>query len=142
MKLFNQGPGPDAVLSQREEDREEMNAHDPDAIHPTVDEEVLVDPHVMATPALVDVTGDGFPELIVPVSYYFDEDEYMNNANLFRDLPIDIDIKKYVAGGIVVYDLRNHHILWSQTLDLSTATADSQAHVYSSPTLVDLDGDG
>lgn len=48
---------------------------------PGVDEDnpslVYVDGHVLATPVLVDVNGDGITsELILPVSYYFDPYHY------------------------------------------------------------------
>lgn len=34
---------------------------------------VLVDAHVLATPVIADIDGDGGDELIVTVSYYFDK---------------------------------------------------------------------
>lgn len=34
---------------------------------------VLVDAHILATPVIVDLDGDGDDELIAAVSYYFDE---------------------------------------------------------------------
>jgi hypothetical protein len=33
---------------------------------------VLVDAHILAAPAVADLDGDGWPELVVPVTYYFD----------------------------------------------------------------------
>ena len=33
---------------------------------------MYVDPHVLATPLLVDLNGDSMQELIIPVTYYFD----------------------------------------------------------------------
>ena len=39
-----------------------------------------VDPHVMATPSLADINNDGrTEELIVPVSYFYEEDDYRYN---------------------------------------------------------------
>lgn len=49
---------------------------------------------------------------------------------------------KYIAGGLVVFDLRTHQIKWTQHLDLSTDHTQFRAYVYSSPTLADIDGDG
>lgn len=37
-----------------------------------------LDPHILATPVIDDVNGDGIAEeLILPVSYYMDADDYM-----------------------------------------------------------------
>jgi outer membrane protein assembly factor BamB len=103
---------------------------------------VFVDPHVMATPALADVNGDGIPELIISVSYFFDEDDYANHPSWFAHLDADVDIKQYVAGGVVVYDIFNREVLWSEHLDLTTDTTELRAFIYASPTVVDLDRDG
>lgn len=54
----------------------------------------------------------------------------------------DIDIGKYVAGAIVVFNLDTKQVKWTTELDLSTDTANFRAYVYASPTVVDLDGDG
>ena len=54
----------------------------------------------------------------------------------------DIDIGKYVAGGIVVFNLDTKQVKWTAELDLSTDTSNFRAYIYSSPTVVDLDGDG
>jgi hypothetical protein len=46
-----------------------------------------VDAHVLATPSLADINSDGAPELILSVSYFFDEEEFNNNphvTNSFR----------------------------------------------------------
>jgi hypothetical protein len=53
-----------------------------------------------------------------------------------------IDIGKYVAGAIVVINLDTKQIKWTADLDLSTDTEKFRAYIYSSPTVVDLDGDG
>ena len=47
-----------------------------------------------------------------------------------------------LAGGIVVFDLRTKLFKWQQHLDQTTATTKFTAHMFSSPTLVDLDSDG
>jgi hypothetical protein len=48
----------------------------------------------------------------------------------------------YPTGGIVVFDLRTRFIKWQQHLDLTTATTKFTAHMFSSPTLADIDADG
>jgi len=37
---------------------------------------VHLDPHILGSPALVDVNGDGHLDVIMSVSYYFDKAEY------------------------------------------------------------------
>jgi len=115
-----------------------------DRLYPTSDSHVWVDAHVLATPSLVDLTGDGRPELVVAVSYFFDETDYNARPELRARLGPSVNLHKYVAGGIVVADLWSHEILWSQMLDLSTDEPgmDTKAFIYASPTIVDLDGDG
>lgn len=41
-----------------------------------------------------------------------------------------------------MFDLRTKLFKWQQHLDLTTTTTKFTAHMFSSPTLVDLDGDG
>lgn len=47
-----------------------------------------------------------------------------------------------MAGSIVVFNLDTKQVKWTSELDLSTDTGDFRAFIYSSPTVVDLDGDG
>ena len=54
----------------------------------------------------------------------------------------DIDVGKYVASSSVVFNLDTKQVKRSQELDLSTSTAKFRAYIYSSPSVVDLDGDG
>lgn len=43
------------------------------ASHPSTEGEfVWVDPHIMTTPAIADIDGDGHDELVVAVSYFYD----------------------------------------------------------------------
>lgn len=53
-----------------------------------------------------------------------------------------IDIGKYVAGAIVVFNLETKQVKWTARLDQSTDSGNFRAYIYSSPTVVDLDGDG
>lgn len=66
---------------------------------------------------------------------------YYDNPEHLKELG-GIDIGKYVAGGIVVFNLNTKQVKWSVQLDQSTDTGNFRAYIYSSPTVVDLDGDG
>ena len=66
---------------------------------------------------------------------------YYDNPEHLKELG-GIDIGKYVAGGIVVFNLDTKQVKWTSKLDLSTDTAKFRGYIYSSPTVVDLDGDG
>ena len=37
---------------------------------------VWLDPHILASPAIADIDGDGQAELVLAVSYFFDKDQY------------------------------------------------------------------
>lgn len=53
-----------------------------------------------------------------------------------------ISIDKYVAGSIVAFNLDTRQVKWTRELDLSIDNGTFRAYMYSSPTVVDLDGDG
>ncbi|TYH54732.1 hypothetical protein ES332_D09G190400v1 [Gossypium tomentosum] len=108
--------------------------------HEKLEDYVNIDSHILSTPVIADIDNDGVSEMIVAVSYFFDH-EYYDNPEHRKELG-DIDIGKYVAGGIVVFNLDTKQVKWTKDLDLSTDTADFHAHIYSSPNVVDLDGDG
>eukprot|EP01027_Heterolobosea_sp_BB2_P005999 GEZU01009122.1.p1 GENE.GEZU01009122.1~~GEZU01009122.1.p1 ORF type:complete len:455 (+),score=102.18 GEZU01009122.1:105-1469(+) len=73
---------------------------------------VFVDPHVLATPVICDIDKDGNDDIIVAVSYYFDR-EYYSDPSHMHELDVDVDIDKYVAGGVVVFDLVTKKLKWS-----------------------------
>ena len=68
-------------------------------------------------------------------------DRYYDNPEHIKELG-EIDIGKYIASGIVVFNLDTKQVKWTADLDLSTENGNFRAHAYSSPTVVDLDGDG
>ncbi|WIA09420.1 hypothetical protein OEZ85_008825 [Tetradesmus obliquus] len=110
------------------------------AKHQLDEEFVYVDAHILCTPAIADIDNDQHDELVVAVSYFYDKEYYDDPAHAHE--LTGIDKEKYVAGGIVVFDLRTRLIKWQQHLDLTTATTKFTAHIFSSPTLADIDGDG
>jgi len=102
---------------------------------------VMVDPHILCTPTIADLDGDGHDEMIISVSYFYDREHY-DHSDHKMELGDDIDIANYVASGIVVYELHSRTIKWSQHLDLSTDFTKYRAYIYSSPTVADIDRDG
>ncbi|XP_038702090.1 protein DEFECTIVE IN EXINE FORMATION 1-like isoform X2 [Tripterygium wilfordii] len=108
--------------------------------HEQLKDYVNIDSHILCTPVIADIDNDGVSEMVVAVSHFFDH-EYYDNPDHMKELG-DIDIGKYVAGAIVVFNLDTKQVKWSTQLDLSTDTAKFRAYINSSPTVVDLDGDG
>jgi hypothetical protein len=104
---------------------------------------VWIDAHVLATPSIADLDGDGREELVVAVSYFFDPGAYAaDSGRAAAAVGSGGDVANYVASGVVVYDLHTRGVKWSQHLDLSTARTRYVAHAYAPPTLADVDGDG
>uniref|UniRef100_A0A2N9FAV5 DEX1 C-terminal domain-containing protein n=1 Tax=Fagus sylvatica TaxID=28930 RepID=A0A2N9FAV5_FAGSY len=108
--------------------------------HEKIEDYVNIDSHILCTPVIADIDNDGVSEMIVAVSYFFDQEYYADSEHL-KELG-GIDIGKYVAGAIVVINLDTKQVKWTTELDLSTDTGNFRAYIYSSPTVVDLDGDG
>ncbi|KAF3648471.1 Protein DEFECTIVE IN EXINE FORMATION 1 [Capsicum annuum] len=108
--------------------------------HEKAEDYVDIDAHVLCTPVIADIDSDGVSEMIVAVSYFFDHEYYQNSEHL-KELG-DVDIEKYISGGIVVFNLDTKQVKWTQQLDLSTDSGNFHPYIHSSPTVVDLDGDG
>lgn len=102
---------------------------------------VFVDPHILSTPVIIDIDHDGNDEIIVGVSYFFDR-EYYSNPDHQSKLDTDVDLSMYVAGSIVVQDIKTGKIKWTANLDLSSDKTKLRGYVYGSPTVADLDSDG
>ena len=100
-----------------------------------------VDAHILSSPAIGDIDGDGTDELVIAVSYFFSE-EYFGSEEHSHELPEGVDIQNYFATGIVVYDLQTLQVKWDVHLDLTTSSSKMTAKAFASPTLVDIDGDG
>lgn len=58
----------------------------------------FVDPHVLSSPVLTDVDGDGHMEVIMTISYYFDKEKY-------RGVDLGFDPQNFVAGGVASWSL-------------------------------------
>ncbi|XP_010469113.1 PREDICTED: protein DEFECTIVE IN EXINE FORMATION 1-like [Camelina sativa] len=108
--------------------------------HENSEDYVNIDAHILCTPVIADIDKDGVQEMVIAVSYFFDP-EYYDNPEHLKELG-GIDIKNYIASSIVVFNLETKQVKWIKDLDLSTDKSNFRAYIYSSPTVVDLDGDG
>uniref|UniRef100_K4A604 DEX1 C-terminal domain-containing protein n=1 Tax=Setaria italica TaxID=4555 RepID=K4A604_SETIT len=108
--------------------------------HEKAENYVSIDAHILSTPVIADIDKDGVQEMVIAVSYFFDP-EYYDNPEHAKELE-GIDVEKYVASSIVVFNLDTRQVKWTAELDLSTKSVNFRALVYSSPSVVDLDGDG
>ena len=109
-------------------------------LHPGDEGSVYIEPHVLATPTLADINGDGlFNELVVPVSYYFDPFFYGDPHNLGKLGGLDgEELAHFVAGGLVIFDLNTGAVIGQKVLGLTEASDSQPAYMLSSPTVVRL----
>lgn len=108
--------------------------------HEKLEDYVNVDSHILCTPVIADIDNDGVFEMIVAASFFFDH-EYYSNQEHMKELG-DLDLGKYLASSIIVFNLDTKQVKWVKELDLSTDAANFRAYIYSSTSVVDLDGDG
>ena len=57
---------------------------------------MYLDAHILSTPAIADIDGDGHDELVISVSYFYDSEYYADSAHAHELQGVDKD--KYVAG--------------------------------------------
>ncbi len=113
---------------------EYMEKHKPNAA------DVLVDAHVLATPVIADLQGQGKLSLIVPVSYYYAVEDYSSPEQVQKMGNLDLDM--YSASGIVIFDLTTRTLTHSLLLEIGTLKPGSDSALLASPTVVDMDMDG
>ena len=75
---------------------------------------MFVDAHVLCSPSVGDVDGDGKLEIVFAVSYYFDAHARFDG---------DVDPSKYAASGLVILDGESLVTKRSVVLDRSAATS-------------------
>jgi hypothetical protein len=103
---------------------------------------VYIDAHILCSPVIADVDGDGHMELVIAVSYFFDE-EREDFASKKHRLNNKIDASKYLATAIVLLDIKNEYREKEFVhLDLSVEDTAFKARAFSQPTVIDLDKDG
>ncbi|KAI5081941.1 hypothetical protein GOP47_0001684 [Adiantum capillus-veneris] len=111
-----------------------------EAQHEREEDYVNIDAHILCTPVIADIDQDGVDEMVIATSYFFDHEYYDKPENI-KELG-NIDISKFVACAILVFNLDTKQLKWKKLLDLSTNEGHFRAYIYSSPTVVDLDNDG
>lgn len=103
--------------------------------------DVMIDSHILSTPVIADIDGDGKDELVVVASYYFDDAIALDMTRLSQFAP-DIKLRNYVASGVVVFDLETLHVKWKTPFELTTEASPHKGYAYAPPTVVSLDNDG
>ncbi|XP_033095277.1 protein DEFECTIVE IN EXINE FORMATION 1-like [Anneissia japonica] len=103
---------------------------------------ISIDAHVLATPVLADLNNDGrIEELIMPVTYYFDEQTYsLPETDLKRNRFGNISIENFLCSAIVVMNLTSGQVLFEVPLEMSKVSAEFPAYQLFTPTVIDLDG--
>ena len=66
---------------------------------------IALDAHVLSTPTVADINNDGHVEILLAVSYFFDRNAYADTEAAAEAGKEELDLTKYVGGGIVCYDL-------------------------------------
>ena len=112
----------------------------PSGIDPKDPNYVYIDPHVLATPLIADVDGNGgHTELVVAVSYYFDAYRYGNTLELERlNGMTGPDLANYVAGGVVIIDLVTGEVKGQKMLGLTRAIDSQPGYLLATPTFARL----
>lgn len=105
----------------------------------TLPDEVAVDAHILSTPRIVDIDGGGDLDVIVHVSYYFDQQEYYSPLLQKEPLPSDVDPDNYVATAVVCVNLVTGELKWAYPLHLTTKHDPSPAYALSSPLVVNAE---
>jgi len=108
---------------------------------------VYVDPHLLATPILVDLDADDRMELITVVSYYFSGDVVSDEAARARrqqwgHVDERANLTDYVIAELVAWDVDAGTIKWRKRLEMTSQRTAYAAFRVASPIAADLNGDG
>ena len=109
----------------------------PSGVDPKDPEYVFVDPHVMATPTIADVNGDGSAdELVLPVSYYFDPFVYGDLRRLDELGGLDRkELANFAAAGVVVIDLISGKVIKNRMLGITRVSDGQPGYALATPTV-------
>ena len=100
----------------------------------------LVDAHVLSSPVLATFLPDIGPEMVIPVTYYFESEEYGGSQHSPHRK--DVDPSNYLAAGVVVISPISGKIRLSVQLDLSMNKFTLRAFLHAPLSTADIDGDG
>ncbi|XP_013387693.1 protein DEFECTIVE IN EXINE FORMATION 1 [Lingula anatina] len=104
---------------------------------------VSVDPHVLATPVIADLDQDGnMEELVIPVSYFFDQEEYLDSQSLDKLGLNRTELREYLVGGLVLFNMTSQRVMKTVLLELTPMYSEFPAYMLFSPTVLDLDSEG
>ncbi|XP_041353729.1 protein DEFECTIVE IN EXINE FORMATION 1-like isoform X2 [Gigantopelta aegis] len=104
---------------------------------------VAVDPHILATPVIADLNNDDrIEELIIPVSYFFDDEDYRSPEKLKHLQNMTEPTLSYLVAGVTVLNLTNMQVIFKVCLELSELSSEFPAFLLFSPTVIDLDSNG
>ena len=127
------GPEADILYSRHQPGKR------PSGLDPKDEQYIFVDPHVLATPTIADIDGDGEDnELVVPVSYYYDRYHYGFEENLATTQLNKEELVKHAASGIVVIDLKTRSVTIQRLISLTSISSDQPSYLLAPPTVVRL----
>ncbi|EDV23697.1 uncharacterized protein TRIADDRAFT_57158 [Trichoplax adhaerens] len=97
-----------------------------------------VDPHILATPAIADINGDGVEEeIVIIVNWYFDNGNVKHHLNSRSNITSG-DVRDGIHCGAVVFNLTNGKLIKKIVLESSKMTSLYKPYAVATPTLLNL----
>ncbi|CCW65810.1 unnamed protein product [Phytomonas sp. EM1] len=103
------------------------------------EDEIAVDAHILSTPVITDVDKNGDLDVIVHVSYFFDDSEYLGERRNL--LPKGIDPDNYVATAVLCINLVTGELKWIYPLELTSKKSTNPSYALSTPLIINADQD-
>lgn len=99
-----------------------------------------VDPHILATGVIDDLNQDGITEeLVLPVSYYFDSEEYSDPDHVTKSHNMaSVEMENYLVAALLFFNLTSMTPYLIVHLDLTKITSEYPAYVLTTPTVADM----
>lgn len=108
------------------------------------EDEIAVPAHILSTPVIADVDGNGDLDVIVHVSYFFDADDVKKaraKPTSSTEPSSDVDYDAYVATAVVCINLVTGEVRWTRILHVTTRSDPFPSFGLSSPLVVNADSD-